>query len=175
MPFPGVQNIFVQFQKCTVVAQSAACSPVPSGFHHSLAIKQRAKVTSILDHLAVDEKCLCISLPSLFLVLSEEGECQVRLEPWCVLLWRVRWIESDAFWHVSSRNVSSDCSASSPACTRASSASVLMLTGAFERLWTGGSRRQNGTMLVFLKSAWKSRKKNLKQTQTNQTGYPFRC
>lgn len=158
----------------TPVAQSAACKPVPSGFHHSLAIKRRSWGYEYIGPFSSWwEMPLCI--PSLFLVLSEEGESQVRLEPWCVLLWRDQWIEGDAFWHVSSRNVWSDGSANSPAHTAASSAfaslparnggaqlppvSEVARTFWNKWLWTGGSRRQNSTVPVFQKSGRKSREK----------------
>ena len=62
--------------------------------------------------------------PLSFSALPKEGESQVRLEPWCVLLWRVQWAGGDAFWCVSSRNASRGCGASSAAQARAPSAFV---------------------------------------------------
>lgn len=65
------------------------------------------RVTNILDHLAIDEKCLWISF-SLIFFLSSFGRWKSgysgKPEPLCVPVCKVQGSEDDTFWHVSFRN-----------------------------------------------------------------------
>lgn len=65
------------------------------------------RVTNILDHLAIDEKCLWISFSLIFffkLFWKVKVRLQRKTEPLCVPVCKVQGSEDDTFWHVSFRN-----------------------------------------------------------------------